>query len=127
MAAREPRASRARRLRRDSSDAEMRLWLAVKGRRVEGLKFRRQHPWGPYVLDFYCAEARLVIEVDGGQHAELTAERDAIRTERLQHHGLMVLRFWNNEVLQNLEGCLLKIIEVAAVRLASPEKPSPQN
>jgi very-short-patch-repair endonuclease len=127
MAAREPRTGRARRLRRDASDAEAKLWLTVKDRRLQGLKFRRQHPWGPYTLDFYCAEAGLVVEVDGGQHAELTAERDAVRTERLERQGLLVLRFWNNDVLQNLDGCLERIAEVASERLASLKKPSPQN
>ena len=104
----------------------MKLWLAVKDRRVAGLKFRRQHPWGPYTLDFYCAEAALVVEVDGGQHAELTAKRDAIRTAHLERQGLKVLRFWNNEVLQNFEGCLQMIVEAASLQLASKQKPSPQ-
>jgi very-short-patch-repair endonuclease len=77
------------------------------------------------MLDFYCAEAALVIEVDGGQHAELTAERDAWRTAQLQKRGLMVLRFWNNEVLENLEGVVARIIAVATER--RDLKPSPQS
>jgi very-short-patch-repair endonuclease len=112
MAKREPRVARARRLRSASSDAETKLWLEVKDRRLRGLKFRRQHPWGPYTLDLYCVEAGLVVE--------------AVRTERLERQGLFVLRFWNNEVLQNLEGCLERIAEVANERLASLKKPSPQ-
>ena len=120
----ESRTERSRRLRRDSTDAEMKLWLAIKDRRVEGLKFRRQHAFGNFVLDFYCPEAKLVVEVDGGQHAELTAERDAWRTEQLEKQGLMVLRFWNNEVMQNLEGVAARIIAVATERRAP--KPSPQ-
>jgi very-short-patch-repair endonuclease len=126
MAKREPRVARARRLRSASSDAEAKLWLAAKDRRLRGLKFRRQHPWGPYTLDFFCAEAKLVVEVDGGQHAELIAHRDAVRTERLERQGFTVLRFWNIEVLQNLDGCLQRIAEVAAEQLASLRKPSPQ-
>ena len=76
------------------------------------------------MLDFYCAEAKLVVEVDGGQHAEMTAERDTWRTEQLEKQGLMVLRFWNNEVMQNLEGVAARIIAVATERRAP--KPSPQ-
>jgi len=99
----------------------MKLWLAIKDRRLEGLKFRRQYPWRNYTLDFYCAELGLVIEVDGGQHAELTADRDARRSELLEQQGLLVIRFWNNDVLENLEGVLTHILDVAR-----ESKPSPQ-
>ena len=109
--------ARARWLRATSTDAERKLWYALRDRRFRDLKFRRQHPLPPYTLDFYCAAAQLVVEVDGGQHAEATA-RDEKRTAFLEQHGLTVLRFWNNEVLQNLEGCLLRIEEMARSRLA---------
>lgn len=113
----ERRTERARRLRRDSTEAEMKLWLALKDRRLRGLKFRRQHPFGRFTLDFYCAEAALVVEVDGGQHAEITAARDAGRTALLERRGLLVLRFWNNEVLETLEGVLARIVSIAEPRV----------
>jgi len=114
---------RARQLRARSTDAERKLWYALRARRLRGLKFRRQQPSPPYTLDFYCEEADLVIEVDGGQH---TPEVDAERTAALERRGLLVLRFWNNEVLGNLEGCLVRIVEVARQRIASryPQQPS---
>ena len=106
--------SRARHLRGTLTGAERKLWYALRDRRTEGLKFRRQHPEPPYTLDFYCAEARLVIEVDGGQRS---VEVDATRTAALQAKGLLILRFWNNEVLQNLAGCVDAIIQAAAARI----------
>jgi len=81
---------------------------------VEGLKFRRQQPIDNYIVDFVCFEKRLVIEVDGGQHA--TQEKDALRDQYLQQQGFNVLRFWNNEVLQNING----VIEVIRARCLSP-------
>jgi very-short-patch-repair endonuclease len=97
----------ARRLRRDLTDAERRLWHQLKDRRLAGLKFRRQHPIGRYVADFACVERRLVVEVDGGQHAESAADR--ARDAALQAAGFRVLRFWNNEVLQNMDGVVRTI------------------
>jgi very-short-patch-repair endonuclease len=79
-------------------------------RQLDGLKFRRQVPVGPYIVDFVCLERRLVIEVDGGQHA-VTAEQDAARTDWLQTQDFQVLRFWNNDVLGNLEGIRETICE----------------
>jgi very-short-patch-repair endonuclease len=88
--------------------AEQAMWHVLKGRQISGLKFRRQHPFGDYILDFVCLESKLVIEVDGGQHSD-NKEYDAIRTDVLQQAGLKVLRFWNNEVLQEIEAVKEKI------------------
>jgi very-short-patch-repair endonuclease len=80
------------------------VWRYLRNRGFEGLKFRRQVPFGPYIADFFSEELRLVVELDGGQHAE--SERDAVRTRYLESQGLRVLRFWNNDVLGNVEGVL---------------------
>ncbi|BCR06005.1 DNA methylase [Desulfuromonas versatilis] len=90
------------------TDAEKALWQVLRGRQISRLKFRRQHPFGDYVLDFVCLENRLVIEVDGGQHGEQT-DYDEIRTRHLQDAGFCVLRFWNNEVLLDIEAVKEKI------------------
>ncbi len=79
--------------------AENALWRVLRGHHLEGLKFRRQHPFGNYILDFICLEIMLVIEADGGKHTENIAY-DTRRTEELQKAGYRILRFWNNEVLQ---------------------------
>ena len=100
---------RARELRQIRTDAEARLWAALRNRGLGGWKWRRQAPRGPYVLDFLCAEAGLVVEVDGGQHADQVAY-DARRTRYLETQGLRVLRFWNREVLTNREGVCLSIL-----------------
>ena len=91
-----------RTLRNNMSDAEQALWHLLRSRQICGLKFRRQHPFGDYILDFVCLENKLVIEVDGGQHGE-RGEYDEIRTRNLLAAGFRVLRFWNNEVLQEIE------------------------
>jgi very-short-patch-repair endonuclease/TusA-related sulfurtransferase len=101
---------RARALRRDQTDAERRLWRRLRDRQIEGAKFRRQHPVGPFIADFCCPERGLVIEVDGGQHAE-RAEADDRRTAFLVRHGYRVLRFWSNEVLQQMDAVLTRIAE----------------
>ena len=92
----------ARELRQTQTDAEQLIWSMLRDRRLHGMKFRRQHPIAPYVLDFYCHEAKLAIELDGGQHNERVAE-DERRSEFLTKQGIRVLRFWNNDVLQNTE------------------------
>lgn len=98
---------RAQELRVESSDAETMLWLKLRGRRLAGYKFRRQHPIGPYIVDFVCIEAQLVVELDGGQHAEPEhAQRDLIRTRFLETHGYRVARFWNHEMLQHTDAVL---------------------
>lgn len=103
---------RARELRRRTTDAETLLWWCLRSRQVHGIKFRRQHPISPYVVDFYSEEANLVIEVDGSQHFEEDRpERDAERTEFLAAFGLRVLRFTNVEVLRETEAVLAVIWE----------------
>lgn len=86
----------ARGLRREATDAERALWRCLRAGQLEGTKWRRQHPIPPYVVDFCCVAARLVVELDGGQHDE---PRDAPRTRALEARGWRVLRFWNNDVL----------------------------
>jgi very-short-patch-repair endonuclease len=107
----------ARELRRQSTDAEQRLWLHLRAGRLNGLKFRRQHPIPPYVADFYCESARLVIELDGSQHNEGV---DDARTRFLELLGLKVLRYWDNEVLQQTDAVLEAIWSVAQDRTLSP-------
>jgi very-short-patch-repair endonuclease len=111
----------ARRLRKHSTVAEQKLWRCLRSRSLAGLKFVRQEPIGPYVVDFVCREKRLVIEIDGGQHAESAA--DATRDEWLASHRYRVLRFWNNEVLENIEGVWDTIF--AAASAAAPPHPNP--
>ena len=93
-----------RKLRRDSTDAERLLWKLLRNRRLGGFKFTRQKPFAPYVVDFYCSQGRLAIEVDGGQHAEPEQKvLDERRTEVLSKAGVRVLRFWNDQVLRETE------------------------
>jgi len=99
-----PRTRRARVLRRNASDAERVLWRSLREMDLP-VKVRRQHPIGRYIADFAIPARKLVIELDGGQHATMT-EADARRTRALNAHGYRVIRFWNNEVLGNLEGVL---------------------
>ena len=98
---------RARALRAALTEGERKLWQRLRNRQLSGAKFRRQHPIGPYIVDFFCLEARLTIELDGSQHGEeAQARADERRTEYLQQQGYTVLRFWNEEVLDNLDGVL---------------------
>jgi len=115
------RVSTARRLRRDQTDAERALWFRLRDRRLNGLKFRRQMPIKSYVVDFCCEAAHLVIELDGGQHGERNVE-DAKRTADLEAYGYLVLRFWNNDVLSNIDGVLETI---AAIASHVPPHPNP--
>jgi very-short-patch-repair endonuclease len=110
----------ARRLRQEMSDAEIKLWLAVRDRRLLGHKFRRQATIGPYVVDFLCVERKLIVELDGGQHSEAS---DAARTRVLEARGYRVTRFWNHDVLTNLDGVLAAL--AAALDGPSPN-PLPQ-
>ncbi len=96
----------AKALRRTSTDVENLLWKQLRNKRLAGLKFRRQQPIDNYIVDFGCFEKRVVIEVDGGQH---TTEKDAERDDYLIRNGFKILRFWNNEVLQTIEGVMEEI------------------
>src|SRR3990172_5216300 len=98
----------AKALRSNQTDAEQRLWYQLRAHRFLGLKFKRQKPMGCYIVDFVCVERWLIIELDGGQHAE-QATYDQQRDEWLRSQGYTVLRFWNNEVMQQLEGVLEQI------------------
>lgn len=97
----------SRQLRSEMTDAEQNLWQRLRMRQL-GVKFRRQHPVGKYILDFACVNVKLAIELDGGQHGEMQIQ-DNFRTVWLEAQGWEVVRFWNNEVLQNIEGVLEKI------------------
>ena len=100
----------ARNLRKNSTDPERLLWRHLKAKQLDGLKFRRQEQIGPFIADFVCYEKALIIEADGGHHA-LEQEKDVERTRWLNAQGFKVLRFWNNEILTNLEGVLDTIRE----------------
>ena len=104
----------ARNLRGTATEVEKLLWQRLRARQLEGAKFVRQYPIGSYVADFACREARLVIELDGGQHAQNTA--DAERTRQIEANGYTVLRFWNNDVTDNIAGVVEEIART--VRLA---------
>src|SRR4051794_1266965 len=112
------RTRRARRLRSNSTQAELKLWNRLRARML-GSKFVRQEPIGPYTVDFACREKRLVVELDGGQHAESAADR--VRDEWLRQHNYRVLRFWNNDVIGNIEG----VAETIASALLTEAPPHP--
>jgi very-short-patch-repair endonuclease len=112
----------ARALRTDMTDAERMLWQALRGKQLHDARFRRQHPVGKYIADFACPDEKLIVELDGGQHQEQVAYDEA-RTVFLRAQGWEVLRFWNNEVLENLEGVLAKIVE--HLESPPPSQPSP--
>ena len=97
----------ARKLRAHQTDAETVLWDRIRNRQIDGHKFARQVPIGGYICDFVCRERQIVVEVDGGQHNESAA--DAVRDQYLTEEGYRVLRFWNNDVLGNVEGVLIAI------------------
>lgn len=101
----------ARRLRKNQTDAELHLWSHLRRKQLGPHRFRRQVPLGPYIADFVCLDARLIIEVDGGQHADLVVE-DYERTMWLESQDFRVLRFWNNDVLGNIDGVLETIVEI---------------
>jgi very-short-patch-repair endonuclease len=97
----------ARRLRRDMTDSERKLWSVIRNRQLAGAKSRRQWTLGPYIADFCCVEARLVVEVDGGQHCD---DADLCRTKAIEKMGYRVIRFWNHDVLRNVEGVAAVIV-----------------
>jgi very-short-patch-repair endonuclease len=103
------RACRARRLRRNQTDAERVLWFRLRDRRLDGWKFKRQMPIDRFVVDFCCADAKLILEIDGGQHDQ-NSQRDAERTRALEAMSYLVRRFWNNDVLQNTDGVLEDVL-----------------
>ena len=107
----------ARDLRQRGTDAEQMLWFHLRAGRLHGLKFRRQHPVPPYVVDFYCEACKLVVELDGSQHNETA---DAPRTRFLESLGLTVLRYWDNEALQHTEMVLASILSACEKRTLTP-------
>ena len=108
----------ARSLRSNQTDAENLIWRHLRAGRLDGHKFKRQQPLGSYIVDFVCFEGLLVIELDGGQHAD-AIEKDAARSRWLESQDFTVLRFWNNEVMRNIEGVLMRVME------ALPPSPQP--
>jgi very-short-patch-repair endonuclease len=109
----------AKSLRTNQTDAENKLWYHLRAHRFFGLKFKRQKPIGSYIVDFVCLEQKLIIELDGGQHAE-QLEYDMVRTTFLKAEGYRVLRFWNNQILEEMESVL-----EATVRNRPLPNPSP--
>jgi very-short-patch-repair endonuclease len=106
------------------TEAERRLWQALRLRQFDGYKFRRQHPLGDCVVDFVCIEARLVVEVDGWQHNE-RQDYDALRTDQLRQRGYRVVRFWNHEVMNDIEAVKAAIWEALHGEPQPPSQPSP--
>jgi len=115
--ANEKKTERARNLRQAMTKAEAALWYQLRSRRLNGFKFVRQEPIGPYTVDLICREHRLIIEVDGGQHAD--NPQDAVRDKWLVDHNYRVLRFWNNDVLMRPQSVMEMIVDVVA------QSPSP--
>nr|WP_149893926.1 endonuclease domain-containing protein [Roseibium aestuarii] len=109
----------ARHLRRNATDAEQLLWYHLRNRGLNGWKFRCQVPVGPYVADFVCKEAELVVELDGGHHS-LQADQDAARTLFLESVGFRVVRFWNNQVLQETQA----VLEIILLQCDAPMTPA---
>jgi very-short-patch-repair endonuclease len=110
---------KARQLRRRATEAEKKLWKHLRARQLEGVKFRRQEPIGRYIVDFVALEKKRVIEVDGGQHA-VEKERDRKRDEWLEHEGFEILRIWNNDIFDNLNGVLEREREILLYPSPSP-------
>ena len=107
------RVALARKLRQSPTDAERALWAKLRNKQLEGVKFRRQQPLDAYIIDFVSSERKIIVEIDGGQHnEEEVSKRDEERATWLKERGYQVLRFWNNEVLVNIEGVLERIREV---------------
>jgi very-short-patch-repair endonuclease len=107
---------RARALRGSLTDAEQRLWRVLKRRQIAGVKFRRQQPIGPFIVDFVCFDPRMVVEVDGGQHAD-QIHKDEQRTRWLEAQGYRVMRFWNNDVLANTEAVAKAVLDEVQKRV----------
>jgi very-short-patch-repair endonuclease len=115
-----------RRLRHQATDAERELWQHLRGRQLGGCKFRRQHALGDYVVDFVCLERRLIVELDGGQHGDpATAVRDEQRTAFLRQAGFMVLRYWNDQVFNDMTAVLEDIWRGLGLGSENPSPPQP--
>jgi len=110
--------NRAKSLRRELSDAEKMLWRLLRSRQLRGAKFRRQQPIGPFIADFVCQQHWLIVEADGGQHAESII--DDRRTAFVESKGYRVLRFWNNDIFENEEGVLTSILNALQAPLPNP-------
>jgi very-short-patch-repair endonuclease len=117
--------SNAKSLRTNQTEAEQKLWFHLRAHRFMNLKFKRQKPLGRYIVDFICEEIFLILEIDGGQHAE-KIEYDQHRDAWLKSQGYTVLRFWNNEVMQQFEGVMQKIYLYTLAYSPSPPAPLPQ-
>ena len=114
---------RARELRANSNEAEARMWSILRGKRLGGHKFRRQHPIGPFIADFVCLEARLVIEIDGETHGNRASEvLDTKRTAYIEKLGFRLIRFWNDAVFNATEGVVETIIAALDLQLPSPPR-----
>ena len=101
---------RRRELRRNQTEAEKALWAHLRNKQFYGMKFFRQYSIGPYILDFYCPNMKLAVELDGGQHNQCESkEYDAVRSEYLKAQGIEVIRFWNHEVLHDMESVLSEL------------------
>ena len=111
----------ARQLRRNSTNAERTLWRLLSDRQLASHKFRRQAPIGPYIVDFVCFDQKIIVEVDGGQHQD-RLHQDQARSEWLESQGFTVLRFWNNEVMENQDG----VAHLILIALEQGISPSPQ-
>jgi very-short-patch-repair endonuclease len=113
---------RRRELRQNQTEAEKTLWVHIRYRQFCGLRFFRQYSVGPYILDFFCPQLNLAIELDGGQHSEDDSrEYDSFRSEYLKNCGIEVIRFWNHEVLLDIESVLAKLAE----KVTPPHLPLP--
>ena len=121
---------RARRLRREQTDVEAKLWSRLRNRQLDGWKFKRQVPKRAYIVDFFCADAKLIIELDGGQHtADKAVAYDAERTRYLQACGFRVIRFWNHEVFEDIDAVLDTIwrkLQEPSLPASAPHSLSPE-
>jgi very-short-patch-repair endonuclease len=113
----------AKKLRTNQTDAELRVWQALRAGRLMNYKFKRQVPIAEFITDFVCFEQKLIIEIDGGQH--LGSTQDAFRDAKLKAMGFRVIRFWNNDVMQNLEGILMVVLQQLQTSTPLPS-PLPQ-
>lgn len=115
----------AKHLRKNETDAERLIWSKLRAGQVNNLKFRRQQPIGPYIVDFACLDKKLIVEIDGGQHNEDTVDKE--RDSWLTRDGYLILRFWNNDVFQNTNGVMETIREASVTRPLSPRPSSAGN